>query len=200
MRNEENKIAKSIKNYEKNDEKIFKKIYNGLLNNKDDIKDIMSKPNYLEIFSNGCMSFYKEELKKEEFISFYYKYYQIYKNCFKYINDLSKKESWENYEPEYINKGNDSDDSDDFRSDNNINEDIKIESNNENKNNINENKNSINENTIKEDDKKVNDNNDNYFIKIENENENENENKNKDKNDINKKEEYYCETTEPEYE
>ena len=200
LRNEENKIAKSIKNYEKNDEKIFKKIYNGLLNNKDDIKDIMSKPNYLEIFSNGCMSFYKEELKKEEFISFYYKYYQIYKNCFKYINDLSKKESWENYEPEYINKGNDSDDSDDFRSDNNINEDIKIESNNENKNNINENKNSINENTIKEDDKKVNDNNDNYFIKIENENENENENKNKDKNDINKKEEYYCETTEPEYE
>lgn len=95
-------ISESIDNYIEN-EKYFKNIYNELIEEKEMIVQHFPKSDCIRTFADACISFYVDELKQEYFMPIYYKYYQIYKNCFNYIDDLSKKEIWEKYEVEYIN-------------------------------------------------------------------------------------------------
>ena len=90
---------------------IFKKI-NEICENEQNILDIAKKfkdniklelNNDIYDFSTVCLRVFEEELKAKNYIPFYLKYYNIYNNCFKFIEELSKKENWENYEAEYIN-------------------------------------------------------------------------------------------------
>ena len=105
MEEKKKSISESIDNYIEN-EKYFKNIYKELKEEKEMIAQNFTKSDCIKTFADACISFYVEELKHEYLMPIYYKYYQLYKNCFNYIDDLSKKEVWEKYEAEYINDGN----------------------------------------------------------------------------------------------
>ncbi len=164
------KLKESINkklNQLKEEETFINKFSEEFKKNRDDYH-IINKENYIEIFANEIKIFFEKELKKEDFIPFYYNYYKIYKNCFNYIHKLSERTNWENYEAEYINDGTNLED-------NQI--EITINENNTNKNNINEN--NINENNINENN--INENN----LNENNINENNINENNIDKNNIN---------------
>ena len=202
---EEMRISEnSIKNLEKkkesickrlnklqNDDKFIKFFSDEFKNHSDEYDIILQKENYIEIFANEIKKFFEKELKNEDYIPFYFKYYNIYKNCFNYIHELSQRTNWENYEAEYINDGtniyNEIIINEGNINDNNIKEIIinegNINDNNLSENNINENinENNINENNIN--DNNINDNNinENNINEI-NINENINENNINDNN------------------
>ena len=97
-------IKNRIKNFI-NDEKDVIKIAEFIkeIEKKEDDTKFFSKKENIEFIGNAFKNFFEDELKKEEFIPFYLKYYNIYNNCFKYIEKLISKEVWEIYEVEYIN-------------------------------------------------------------------------------------------------
>ena len=128
-------ISDSIDNYIEN-EKYFKNIYNQLIEEKEMIANNFPKSDCIRTFSDACISFYVDELKHEYFMPIYYKYYQIYKNCFNYIDDLSNKEVWEKYEAEYINDGNNLDNIININKDNENNLIKIIDDDNDDNNNI----------------------------------------------------------------
>ena len=129
---------------------------------------ICEKDNNIEIIGNLSQQLFENKLKKENFIPYYLKYFYVYENCFKFIRGLSQRESWENFDPEYIYAN-----SDDEEEENLIKE--------KNKQCINNNKNE----NIRSDEKKEKDLNDlqknkqlkDEIININNSSENEKNNK-----------------------
>ena len=107
-------------------------------------KNFFQNNKFIEIIGNISQQLFEEELKKEQFIPYYYKYLKIYRSCFKFIKKLSEKDNWEIYEPEYIYV--DSDIEDEINVNNNnisINNKTQIQ---KNINNNNKNENKINNN------------------------------------------------------
>ena len=167
--NENEKEAESqkiIDNLKKRKKSIYSKI-NKIVEDKSIIKIIakdfksleeednltlFSKPDYLEILAKKTKDFFEKELENDGFIPFYLKYYYIYNNCFKFINNLSFKENWEKNEPEYIYVGE--------------NIDENIDDNNNNKISI-KNENKINEIKMCYENKNINDSINDYKINKE---------------------------------
>ena len=128
-------------------------------------KNFFQNNKFIEIIGNISQQLFEEELKKEQYIPYYYKYLKIYRSCFKFIKKLSEKDNWEIYEPEYIYV--DSDIEDEINVNNNnisINNKTQIQ-NNINNNNKNENK--INNNLENNQNEIKNTNNEEININIE---------------------------------
>ena len=177
---EENDKDKDVKKLNKRKKTIFKKVqeiidkfqiikeigkklkeYQEIKNKSEEYKNFFENNKLIEIIGNISQQFFEEELQKEEYIPYFYKYLNIYKNCFKYIKKLSEKENWEIYEPEYINANSDCEDENNI----NINDNISINNKSESKNITDQKKNEnkiinnigVNQNEIKNnDDEKIN--------------------------------------------
>ena len=117
----QNDSDKAIKKLSRRKKTIFKKIeeiidktqiiknigkeferYKQENNKNDEHKKLFENNKFTEIIGNISQHFFEEELEKEEYIPYFYKYLNIYKNCFSFIKELSEKENWEIYESEYI--------------------------------------------------------------------------------------------------
>ena len=68
----------------------------------DEEEIIYDKDNNIEIIGNLSQQLFENNLRKENFIPYYLKYFYVYKNCFNFISRLSQRKNWENYTPEYI--------------------------------------------------------------------------------------------------
>ena len=97
-----NLIIEKIKKMMEKDDNIKKFAIEIKEIEENDDSPLLYKKSSIEIIGNKIRNFFEKELKDDGNIPFYYKYFRIYQNCFKYIKELSNKENWENYSPEYI--------------------------------------------------------------------------------------------------
>ena len=81
---------------------FIKSIANKFRNFFDEEEIVYDKDNNIEIIGNLSQQLFENNLRKENFIPYYLKYFYVYKNCFNFIRTLSQRENWENYAPEYI--------------------------------------------------------------------------------------------------
>ena len=148
-----NKLKKII---EKDDfiEKIARKFKEFYKEERENIENIDGENNNIEIIGNISQNLFENKLRSENFIPYYIKYYNLYQNCFNFIKELSQKEKWENYLPEYIYTNPYEEEVDINVNDKNINikNEINLSLDSEDKKLDNNHENNILENKIKESD------------------------------------------------